>query len=194
MKCDTPLWRILWCMNYFNEILKTGNWGVTICKSTSPLTIYICKSTPPFTFHIWLNMIMMHGYTSKDSTMQNHLTYAFTNINVKVHLHLHWLIHHQLHHQVFTSIPSTSHNSTRVIIISSSQNHQNNHHHNHHQHISIHTYTIKSSPIACTKIHQQHICIYTYIIHQHLHHSNSTSIIMVVNKHHHNCNALFLNK
>jgi len=29
MKCDTPLWWILWCTIYFNEIFKTGNWGVT---------------------------------------------------------------------------------------------------------------------------------------------------------------------
>jgi len=35
-------------------------------------------------------------------------------------------------------------------------------------------------------IHQQHICTYTYIIHQQLHHSNSTSIIMIINEHHHN--------
>jgi len=54
-------------------------------------------------------MTMMHEHTTKDSTTQNHLTYVFTNINVKVHLHLHWLIHHQLHHQVVTSTPSTSH-------------------------------------------------------------------------------------
>jgi len=59
---------------------------------------------------------------------------------------------------------------------------------NQHQHISIHAYTIKSSSIACKKIHQQHICIYTYIIHQHRHHNNLASIIMIINKHHHNQN------
>ena len=52
---------------------------------------------------------------------------------------------------------------------------------NHHQHISIHTYTIKSSPIACKKIHQQHICTYTYIIY-----NNITTIIQQLHINSHN--------
>jgi len=43
-----------------------------------------------------------------------------------------------------------------------------NRHQNQHQHILIHAYTIKTSPITCKKIHQQHICTYTYIIHQYI--------------------------
>jgi len=100
-----------------------------ICKSTPPLTIHLCKSTPPFTFLIRLNMTVMHGHTSKDSIMQNHLTYTFTNNNVKVHLHLHWLVHQQLHYQAFTSTQSTSHNSNKshhhiIIIIIINKHHR----------------------------------------------------------------------
>ena len=47
---------------------------------------------------------------------------------------------------------------------------------NQHQHISLHAYTINSSPIARKKIHQQHICTYTYTIHQ-PHYNSTTHII-----------------
>jgi len=118
--------RCMWYQKILEIMLpfeSTPTWKYTsfyvfhLCKSTPPLTIHLCKSTPPFTFLIWLDMTMMHGHTSKDSTMQNHLTYVFTNNNVKVHLHLHWLVHQQLHYQVFTSTQSTSHNSENLTFL-----------------------------------------------------------------------------
>jgi len=29
-ECDTPFCDVLWCMLLFNEIFKSGNWGVTL--------------------------------------------------------------------------------------------------------------------------------------------------------------------